>query len=66
MNKIKITEWVLLGVVAGYLFGAFVAWDWNPGHWEAVGRALLTLFYTMMFGFGFGFGLIVNEGSQRQ
>jgi hypothetical protein len=31
----------MAALVGAYLIGAFIAWDWNPGHWDAAGRMAL-------------------------
>lgn len=41
MFKLKLLLGALTGVAAAYLFGAFVAWDFDAGNWDAFGRAIL-------------------------
>lgn len=33
----------ILPVPGAWCLGAFVAWDWNPGHWDAPGRFIIAM-----------------------
>jgi hypothetical protein len=42
-------------IFGAYIFGAFVSWDFNAGHWSTESRTFFAL-----FGTAFGFLMAVN------
>lgn len=48
MKTLKFALGFVVGLLLFYLMGSFVAWDFNPGHWDAFGRAIGCVFATIL------------------
>lgn len=40
LRLIRVIAIALSVFASGYLLGAFMAWDWNPGNWDSSARSL--------------------------
>jgi hypothetical protein len=48
MKLLKFILGVVVGLLLFYLMGSFMAWDFNPGHWDVFGRVMGCFFGTML------------------